>query len=296
MKLIKHVYCLVPLLLLLLVAQATTAATNDQAKSRQLQIGQMTVTCFLDLSVNARPPFKGLEQNREYLAAYENEKSPLVTRTYLVKTGKHLVLVDTGWGAGKGQTLNLLHQAGVNQDQITDIILTHMDGDHVAGLVNAKGEPQYPAATLHINELEHQAWFSDKPAEQPIRPQDKINNARKLVNAYGNKVRQFSAGQTILPGITGLAAYGHTPGHTVLELKSDTSGLYIVGDLLHLAALQFRWPDLCSSYDGDQAKAAEARKAIFELSIKNKMPIAGMHFAGIGLLERDGNGGYRMIK
>lgn len=180
--------------------------------------------------------------------------------------------------------------------QITDIILTHLDGDHVAGLVNAKGEPQYPAANLHVNEREYQAWFSDKPAEQPKRPQDKINNARKLVNAYGNKVRQFSAGKTILPGITGIAAYGHTPGHTVIELRSENSGLYIVGDLLHFAALQFSWPDLCSAYDGDQQRSAEARKAIFELAIKNRMPLAGMHFAGIGMVEKDGNGGYRLAE
>lgn len=41
---------------------------------------------------------------------------------------------------------------------------------------------------------------------------------RKVLHAYGSRVRTFRFGEEVLPGIKALDASGHTPGHTVLRL------------------------------------------------------------------------------
>ena len=55
----------------------------------------------------------------------------------LVNTGAELVLFDTGLAA-EG-TLAALTAAGITSDQIDTVVLTHMHGDHIGGLMGADG-------------------------------------------------------------------------------------------------------------------------------------------------------------
>ena len=115
---------------------------------------------------------------------------------------------------------------------------------------------------------------------------------------YGDRVLDFdacelgSAYKELLPGITAIANYGHTPGHTAFLVGDGSDKLIIAGDFLHIALVQFPVPDISASYDVDPKAAAVARRQIMDYVAKNKIPIGGVHivYPGIGMVETDGTG------
>ncbi|MEZ4457315.1 MAG: MBL fold metallo-hydrolase [Gemmatimonadales bacterium] len=102
----------------------------------------------------------------------------------------------------------------------------------------------------------------------------------------------FEQDTILIPGIRSLATPGHTPGHTSFLVESRGQTLLVLGDLVHLGALQFADPSLVTSFDGDRAGGAAQRARIFSLAANQNLWVAGAHlpFPGIGHLRTDGNG------
>ena len=281
---------------------AKQSAIDDRTSVRTMHIGDMTVLALLDRAMPASAKiFPDLDQYPERKAVFEADARPSVSRTYVVRQGKHVVLIDSGWGpSDQGQTLALLQQNGIQPVHVSHVLLTHLDGDHVAGLVDGQGQAVFPNATLFVPRVEARAWLSSKPTEQPKRPQAKIALARKVLAAYKGRVKQFRGDDSILPGITAIDARGHTPGHVAYEIVStdaqgNKQGLTIVGDLLHHAGLQLRWPSYCAIYDCDPKLAAMVREGLLARAVRTGVPIAGMHFAAIGRVEPLPGGGYKIV-
>jgi glyoxylase-like metal-dependent hydrolase (beta-lactamase superfamily II) len=119
--------------------------------------------------------------------------------------------------------------------------------------------------------------------------------------AYPGRVETFRPGaigtriSELLPGISPIAAFGHTPGHTLFMVESAGRKLLIWGDLMHAEAIQFPRPDISVTYDTDPAMAAASRKKVLEYVTANNIPIAGMHlvYPAVGRVSADGNG-YRL--
>jgi glyoxylase-like metal-dependent hydrolase (beta-lactamase superfamily II) len=127
-------------------------------------------------------------------------------------------------------------------------------------------------------------------------------NAVDALAAYGANVETFLPGelgsviQELLPGITAIAAFGHTPGHTAFQVESDGKRLLIWGDLMHAEGIQFPLPDVSVTYDTDPAAAAVIRKKMLAYAVSNNIPIAGMHllYPAIGGVRAQ-DGGYRLV-
>jgi hypothetical protein len=96
----------------------------------------------------------------------------------------------------------------------------------------------------------------------------------------------------LFPGITPIAAYGHTPGHTVFQIENDGAKLLIIGDLLHVALIQFAIPEISAIFDIDPVEAAVTRRLFLAYAAENQIPMGGMHILnpGIGTVETDGDG------
>jgi len=103
----------------------------------------------------------------------------------------------------------------------------------------------------------------------------------------------------VLKGVSAIAAYGHTPGHTMFLVESGGKKLLVWGDLTHAMAIQMPRPSVSVTYDSDPVAAAEARKEVLKYVSENKIPVAGMHVAypGVGGVETDPEnpGGYKFI-
>ena len=223
------------------------------------------------------------------MLAQRHQKSPVETsvNAFLINTGTRLVLVDTGAGSLFGPTvgglLTNLKAAGYTPEQVDDVCITHLHGDHMGGLVT-NGKRTFPNATVHVDKADVDFWLSpanaDKsPAAAMLKP---YQDAGKLQAAEG--------GAQIVPGIRSAAAHGHTPGHSLYSVESKGEKLLLWGDLLHVAALQFPEPAVTISFDSDSPSArAQREKALAEAAAQGYwVGIAHVSFPGIGHVNANG--------
>jgi glyoxylase-like metal-dependent hydrolase (beta-lactamase superfamily II) len=75
-----------------------------------------------------------------------------------------------------------------------------------------------------------------------------------------------------------VAAFGHTPGHTLFEVRSGTQMFAYVGDLTNVPALFARNPDWAVTFDMDAEAARKSRRAVFERIVASNAMLGGYHF------------------
>jgi glyoxylase-like metal-dependent hydrolase (beta-lactamase superfamily II) len=210
------------------------------------------------------------------------------TNTYLIKAPGRNIIVDTGFG---GEIFNKIRQLGVEPDQVDTVLLTHLHPDHIGGL-QKDGQALFPHAKVYLSARELE-YFTKTNVNQGVVA---------ALAPYGSRVETFEppalgqASREILPGVSAIAAYGHTPGHTVYLIENNGSRLLIIGDLLHVALVQFPHPEISVTSDVDQQAAGEIRRQILGYAAQNQIPVAGMHmvYPAIGRVEVEG-GGFKFI-
>jgi len=212
---------------------------------------------------------------------------------FLVNTGSKLVLIDAGAGTtsgpGTGALAGNLRAAGYRPEQVDEIYITHMHGDHVGGLVNAKGRT-FPNAVLRIDKRDTDFWLSEDVMNRaPAEVQGYFKASMASVNPYkqAGKLKTFEGPTQLVPGVRAISAYGHTPGHTAYVVESKGEQLVLWGDLVHVAAVQFEDPAVTIDFDIDQATARQARLAAFADAAKGGYWVGAAHlpFPGIGHLR-----------
>ena len=186
---------------------------------------------------------------------------------FLLERGDKNILFDTGLGTSQnGRLLEKLDSIGLQPDDITDICITHFHGDHIGGLLTADGEAVFKNAKLHFSDLELEVWTVGV-----LKDNETVD---KMLKAYDGRYETFQAGDTIIDGIVTIAAYGHTPGHTMYDIGETL----IAGDIMHAIDLQIEHPEFSAIYDFSPLEARETRISVLETARKNHKPMAGMHF------------------
>lgn len=223
-----------------------------------------------------------------------NGSYPTAVNAFLVKTPNHNYLIDTGFGRNLPDNLKAFNVAPEN---VNTLILTHMHGDHIGGMIK-DGKNVFPNAKVQLSDVEHTYWTSD--AEMNKLPEDRrksFQGPRNALKAYANKIELVKAeeiGEKSGNGIFFIKAYGHTPGHIGCLVKSGNEQLLIWADLAHAMAIQMPYPQIAVTYDTYPDMAVKSRKKILEYVSKHNIPIAGMHipYPSIGHVKANGKGGY----
>src|SRR5262245_57380545 len=159
-------------------------------------------------------------------AAYlDKEKVTFPYVPIVVNIGSKLVVIDPGLGptlyeqskGAVGQFHTNLAAAGIDRNAVDTVIISHFHADHVNGLLTADSKPAYPNAEIMVPAAEWKYWSDDgnmSKAAAGSMLEGNFKNVRRVFGALNNKVTQYEAGKEIAPGITAVATYGHTPGHT----------------------------------------------------------------------------------
>jgi len=202
----------------------------------------------------------------------------------VVRSGDEVILFDTGLNPA-GITAPLA-AAGVSPDDVTIVVLTHMHGDHIGGLSGDDGAPTFVNARYVTGQAEYDAWAK----------QDN-DGFKNKVQPLAEKIEFIGDGGSVISGITGMDASGHTPGHMMYMLESAGKQLALVADTANHYVWSLAYPEWEVKFDMDKAKAAATRKRVFDMLAADKVPFVGYHmpFPGMGYVETRGEGGFRYV-
>ena len=201
-----------------------------------------------------------------------NDGVPSGMNCFLLQTEGKTILLDAGLGAPFSQLFQKLKEQGVAPEELTLIYITHLHPDHIGGLLK-DGQVAFPKAHVYVNRVEAEAWQAMEG--------DNSKLAKCVLEAYKDRLHLFEAGDTLEGGVKTIAAYGHTPGHTMFQKDS----IIVIADLIHGAALQLEHPEYCPAYDMDADAARQSRLKILEYARANNLTMYGMHLPAPGSIQ-----------
>jgi glyoxylase-like metal-dependent hydrolase (beta-lactamase superfamily II) len=282
-------------------AQAAAPMAKTQAPGfYRMALGDFEVTVLNDGTLDL-PMEQLLHQKPEktnQALAKNFLKTPVETsvNAFLINTGSTLVLIDTGagnlFGPTLGNILKSLNAAGYKPEQVDEIYITHLHGDHVGGL-GTQDKPAFPNAIVRMDKHDADFFLSKANLEKAgADAKDNFKGPMSAVSGYGDKVKPFEGNTELVPGVRATSSYGHTPGHTSYVVESKGQKLVLIGDLMHSAAVQFPDPSVTIQFDSDSKAALAQRKAAFAEAAKQGywMGAAHLPFPAIGHLRAEGKG------
>jgi glyoxylase-like metal-dependent hydrolase (beta-lactamase superfamily II) len=218
----------------------------------------------------------------------------------VLKAKSGVMIFDAGagnaYGAAAGRLLRGLSRVGVAPGDVKTVFVTHAHPDHIAGLLDADNKPVFPSARIIAAKTEVDFWTSDAPDLSGMRvpPESKLQIAgmiKNWLNALKGSLERREPGK-VTPEVELIAAPGHTPGHAMFQVTQGEDKLLVIGDAVHVYALQFPHPDWTMIYDVDPAQAVKTRRQLFRDAAADRTSLAGFHlpFPGIGRVRSAGAG------
>lgn len=300
-KLSRSVAMLVALAAASSVAQAAAPMAKFQAPGfYRTTLGDFEVTVLNDGTVDL-PVNKLLKQPAEKTdaaLAKVFERSPLETSVngFLINTGSKLVLIDAGaaslFGPTLGRLLTNLKASGYQPEQVDEIYISHMHSDHVGGL-SSNEQRVFPNAIVRAGKLDADYYLNQANLDK-AGPEAKDNFLGPMVsiNPYvkAGKFQPIVANTELVPGVRSNFNGGHTPGHITYVIESKGQKLVLLGDLLHVEAVQFADPGVGIQFDTDSKIAIAERKEAFAAAAKGGYLIGAPHlpFPALGHVRAAG--------
>lgn len=252
----------------------------------RFKLGEMEVTTLLAGTRTVEEPQKIFGMNvsaAEFgkasdMANIPTDKAQFFFTPTIVNTGSELVLFDTGLnGAGIAAAVTA---AGYTPDQVDVVVITHMHGDHIGGLLTdgaaTFGNARYVTGSA---EFDHWDGAENERFEGNVRP-------------LAEQMAMIGDGDSPASGITAMAAFGHTPGHMTYMLESGGKQLLIAADFANHYVWSLGYPDWEVRFDMDKPAAARTRRRVLSMLASDRLPFIGYHmpFPGMGYVETRGDG------
>lgn len=297
------------------MAQTNNAAPAAQGQSGSRQapgfyrytVGDIEVTAINDGF--AMRPLEGFIRNAELPQVQQAVQEvflppnqiPIPYNSLVLSQGGRTTLIDTGNGDSgpptSGTWMANFRAAGFDPARVDTVIISHFHGDHINGLRLKDGTAVFPKAEVMVPAAEWAFWMDDARLNQaPDALRGGFQTVRRVFGPIAKDVKQYEAGQEIVPGVTTIAAPGHTPGHTAFAVASGTGQLMVMSDITNHPALFVRNPDWAAVFDMDADQARATRHRMLDRVAADRMQVAFYHapFPATGFIAKDGNG-YRLV-
>jgi len=279
---------------------------------RTLTIGDVTITSIIERDGPWRRPedmFPAYDPlvGARHLADLEpavfdraSGRMVITYQTFLARTPRHTVLIDTCTGEDKGHPppmdfpkqpwLDNFRRASVSFAEITHVFCTHLHIDHTGWntmLRDGRWVPTFPNAKYIFHKNEYAFW--EAATRRGANPPGNVwtYNCRPVVEA----------GQALLVDdhfqlddtFTLLPTPGHSPHHCCVDIHSRGQRAVVTGDLMH-HVLQCREPDWSTIFDTDREEAARSRRRFLGAVAETPTLVLPIHFPSptVGRVAADG--------
>ena len=259
-------------------------------ETHHLSLGETQLTVLDDGSFTL--PAEYFLNVPDNVAAGLGETVTIGANVWFIRSGEKRILVDTGSAHALKQMFPATGQAweDLQDEDPTDIVLTHMHADHIGGLADPH---VFPDAQIHVSRAEWDFWTQEGLADAvPEDQRPMITMIQQVASGFADRAVLHDGESELAPGLVLEPLPGHTPGHMGLRVSEGNETLLIIGDAVISEALQFANPEISYALDGDAQQAVATRRALFEKCVDQNLTIAATHFAfpGVGKVVRDPDG------
>ncbi|MDF0582634.1 MBL fold metallo-hydrolase [Bradyrhizobium yuanmingense] len=290
-------------------AAALGSAANNAGYYR-FRVGDIQATVLSDGLLSGPPRIYAndapeMELQEALIRAFlPTDVMTLNLNTLLIETGGRRVLIEAGaahtMGPNGGRVFGNLAAVGLKPEDIDVVVVSHTHPDHVGNLRNANGGKSFPRATVYLPEADWNFFVRGEPdlSYMPVNAEfrRRFGEAiKRSVEPIAADAVLYQAGTEIVPGLTTLAAQGHTPGMATFLVHSGSSQLLLTADLAYhpVVNVDRNWRP---GPDRDKDAALQSRRRIFDRAAADKLLVLGFHypFPGLGRILRT-DGGYAWV-
>lgn len=173
----------------------------------------------------------------------EDNLVPMHTNLFVVDTGEHKLLCDTGLGTLLGKKESKIYAAhepsnietGLNDlgfatDDIDYVLLSHLHTDHAGGTVTRNGEVMVPRFKKARYVVQKEEW------DDAINPDERSVSVYKVemlkVLEDAGQIDLLDGDAELLPGVKLVKTGGHTAGHQGMEFTSGGKTVVYYADII----------------------------------------------------------------
>jgi len=208
--------------------------------------------------------------------ADENNLCKWAMRCLLIELGNRKILIDTGMGNKQSEKFfsyfhpeqnepltEKLRSTGIHEEEITDVIITHLHFDHVGGAVSKSKDgqlyPTFPKARYYIHEK--QLKWALNPNER-----EKASFLKENIEPLINSFEFVKKNSTIADCITFIKVDGHTEAQILPLISYGKQKILFAADLIpsvhHLPIHYIMAYDMCPK------KTIAEKKDILQQALK----------------------------
>lgn len=290
------------------IAQAAPAvsspAQGGNAGHYRFRVGDISATVLSDGLIGGPPrvyasdaPEAELQEvlRRTFLPT---DRLTLNLNTLLIETNGRRILLEAGagqtMGPQGGRIFDNLAAIGLRPEDIDVVVVSHTHPDHVGNLRTADGGKTFPRAAIFAPRADWDFFVRNDPdlSYMPV-PEDFRRNfaaaIKRSVEPVTNGIELYEAGAEIVPGLTTLPAFGHTPGMANFLVQSGGDQLLLTADLAYHPIVNVDRP-WTPGPDRDKDTALASRRRIFDMAAADRLLVLGFHypFPGLGrILKTD---------
>lgn len=246
-----------------------------------------------------------LAENRDWMRPASldaQDRILLCFQSYIIRTPRHVVLVDSCIGNNKDRSLHpAWHQktddrwmkglaaAGFVVEDIDFVLCSHLHADHVGWntrLEDGRWVPTFPRAR-YVFSARELAYWQARHAKDPIACiEDSV-----LPIVAAQRADLVVSDHALDDHLRLLPTPGHTVDHFAVELGRGRADGVITGDLIH-TPIQARYPHLEMCVDQDPKQAVATRRAFLERFCDTDTLCCFAHFPSpsAGFVRRWGDG------